>query len=393
MPTQHFEVKWTGSVTPKATKFMRSETLHMEFIANFELDSTDAANFKIIKKKFLSLMDGRIVEAAGFLDQQLTIWNGVIADMLTKYDKLKGTFPSSPQAASQYASRIKELGTLAIKIQQYPEDYKEIVSGWAHNLPQQQGHVAMLLAVKAARVQAFDDKTCRVRAGQAIKAVLVLAAIAVSVAAIVVSAGSTAPIFIGLAAAGLAISGLSNVAAISKVIVENANMEKHILAAVTKDVDAVLAAFKSVKTKGSNLGKHVTELSNLMNIRKDKINGLKNDVLKNQAAVKSYVADLAKLGDSVDPQLVAAKQKKAAEVETKLVETKAKIIKLEADNAEAQRLLDSLTALGAKVDELSGEAANTMLGNIKARYSKLDGWTDLGNTVGGLANSASGIHS
>lgn len=390
------QFSYKGSVTPNATKFLKSEALSMDFDGVIQLDSGDAANFVSINKEFQSEMDKAIKGQLGALNKWLAEKDALIADMVKRFEDMKkGGFPDGAQEAAQRGKTIKELAVIAIQLEEFPKEYKEIVTDWAENCRKQQGSIAMKLAVKAARVARFDDKTFRVRAGQAIKAVLIVAAIAVSVAAIVLSAGATAPLFIGLAAAGASLAGISNVGQISKVIVENANMEKRILASAQKDVEVIQSAFGGVKDKGNALGKHVSELRNLVKVRDDKVTALENDMRKYKVAALSYSKDIVKLitDQSVDTGEVKAKAKACDEVNTKLTDVEDKIKALKADNAQAEIVLKALTDLGVQIDKFSSQAANTLAGNLKERFGKLDGWTDLGNSVGGLVNSAGGLHS
>jgi hypothetical protein len=290
---------------------------------------------------------------------------------------------------------MKELAELAVKMDKYPDEYATIVQNWAQNCRDQQGQISIQQAVKKARITTFDNKSWRVRAGQVVKGVLIVAAIAVSVAAIVVSAGATLPLFIGLASAGAAIAGLSNLTNLGKNIVDNANMEKRILANATKDVEAIAAAFSGTKEKNAALFKHVQELGNLMKKREGDIAKLQNDLLPAKAAVAGYSRDIGKL--SGDPTLnsseLSSKIKAAADIAGKIKDTEAKIASLKAENAKGEELLKTLSALNVEIDKISGNTPNTVLGNLKERFSKIDGWTDLGNSLGGLVNSASGIHS
>jgi myosin heavy subunit len=289
---------------------------------------------------------------------------------------------------------MKEMETLAKQVQTLTDDFTKIVQDWAVNAREQQGRVCMVTAVQKARVKTFDDKTFRVRAGQAIKVILVVAAIAVSIAAIVMSAGTTAPLFVGLAGAGAALAGISSLGGLGKMLAENATIEKKLMANVAKDVDTVKNALKPLDLSKSNIAKHITELRNLMKIREDNIRQYKNEVMKHKASAKGYTEALAQLKSkqAADPGELAKRQKSIDSVNSELKSVEAKIQKLEQDNAAGQKMLDELTALNVDLDKISGRAANSLAGNLKDRYTSLDGYIELGNTVGSLVNSASGIH-
>jgi hypothetical protein len=248
--------------------------------------------------------------------------------------------------------------------------------------------------VKKARVKAYDQKSFRVRAGQAIKVILVVAAIAISIAAIVMSAGATAPLFIGLAGAGAALAGISSLGGLAKMFKDNATIEKKLMANLAKDVETVQSALKPLDVSKSNIAKHVTELRNLMKIREDNIGKYKIEVMKHKASAKGYTDSLSllKSKQAADAGEIAKRQKSIDAVTADLKESEGKIAKLEQENVAGQKLLDDLSKLNVDLEAISGRVANSVAGNLKERFTKVDGWIDLGNTVGSLVNSASGIH-
>ena len=60
-------------------------------------------------------------------------------------------------------------------------------------------------------------------------------------------------------------------------------------------------------------------------------------------------------------------------------------------SADGQKILDELTQLNVELDKISGQSANTLAGNLLTQVTTLDGWINLGNNVGGLISSASGV--
>jgi len=213
MPAKSYPIAFKGSVTPAATKFLKSDPIVMDFSGTIDLDETDASHLGNVQKAFQTDMAARLKTAVGHLNTWLAAKDKLIDDMVKRFEALKKEgFPATPAAANQRGATLKELGTLGAQIQLYPDEYKQIVKDWAVNARDQQAHVCMVTAIKAARVKTISEKTWRVRAGQALKVLLVVAVIALSIAAIVVTAGATAPIFVALAGAGLAISGVSSIA-------------------------------------------------------------------------------------------------------------------------------------------------------------------------------------
>lgn len=393
MATATFTFSFTGSATPAATTFLSSKPLDMSFSTTYELEASDAAHVKTIQKEFQSYLEKSLKGQLGRLNTWLGEKDAIIAGMVKRAKDLEKGFPSDPKQAAAYTAGIKVALAEVKQIDEFSGDYQQIVSDWAENWRGQQALNAIQVALKSARVKTFNQKGFRVKAGLVVKAVLVIAAVALGIAAIVLSAGAAAPLVVGLAAAGLALSGITSLGAVAKSIAENANTEKKLLANVQKDVEAIQAAFGGALTKGSSLRKHVTELANLIKIREDQIQALLNDVKKYKVEAVSYaknVAALSKVGH-LDASKLKAKEKACNEMSAKLDQATAKIAELQGDNAKARELLKGLTDFGVSLDKLSGEGPNSLLGNLKNRFKGIDGWLDLGNQLGGLVGGAGGL--
>lgn len=390
-----FEVTFKGTVTPTATKFLKSGPLVMDFTGDIELDETDAAQLENVQKAFQSEMANQLKEQVKHLNQWLNEKDQLITNLKLKFDNLqKEGIPATQGAALARQKKIEEMEKLAENIKTLETDWKQIVEDWATNARQQQALVCMVTAVKKARVTTFNNKKWRVRLGQALKIVLVVAAVALSIAAIVLTAGTTAPIFVGLAIAGASIAGISSFAQLGKSLSENATIEKKLMANLSKDIEAVKNALKPIPGTRSSIAKHVTELRNLLKIQADNLRDLNNELKKQGVAMASYQKALAALkqDQSVAPGEIAKKQKDFDGLEKEVKSLEGKIQKLKDSITEGQRVLEELEQLGVELDKVSGQTANSLAGNLKARFSTLDGWLDLGNTVGGVVSAASGVH-
>lgn len=393
--TAEFSFSYSGSVTPKEGTHIKSGSLDMSFSGNYKLAASDAAHAPKIQKEFESLFEKAIKAQLSHLNSFIKDKDAVLDAMVKRVDELKSmALPTTPAKAAEFAKIEKEIRETVQKIDSWKNDYQEIVTGWAENCAKQQGLIALQEAVKAARVKTYQDKSFRVKAGLVVKATLVVIGIAASIAAIVLTAGATAPIFVALAAAGIALSGIGGLGGIAKSIATNANTEKKIWANVEKDVKTVQAAFGGVKDTGSTLRKHVTELANLVKMREDQISKLKADMQKYRVEAKSYRDQIKLLVNSplANKKEVESKQKAAEKVAGELESADKRIESLVADNREAQKLLDDLTALGVQLDKITSEAPNTILGNLKQRFTSVDGLLELSNTLGGLSSSASSLH-
>lgn len=402
MATTTHTVKFAGSVTPKKTKFLTSSAFKMDFEGTLDLDEVDASKIKAIQKAFQSEMSSRIKAQLSHLDGWLKQKDQLIATMVKKHEDIKKFgFPSTGSEASAMAAKNKALEALAKEIQGLEKDYKEIVEAWATNAREQQGRICLMTALKKARAKTLNDKSWRVKAAMAIKVTLVVAAIALSIAAIVLTAGATAPIFIGLAAAGLALSGVSSIAGVGVMIKNNASTEKKILTNVQKDVKTIENALKPVAGAKTSLAKHVTELRNVMKVRLDSTKQLKADIQKKKAEIGGYEGQLVALAAAVGKQTtpdkktlaeIASRKKNIATVKKQVQAIEKRIIKAAEDNVAAQALLDDLVTMNIDLEKISQTSGSTLGGNLKERFTSLQGWIDLGNDVGGLASGISGAH-
>lgn len=401
MATSNYILTYADSVTPKPTKFLKSEALKLEFTGTLELDETDGSKFKAIHKEFQKLMKSRIKKQLGHLEKWLSDKDKLIQVMMKEHEKVKKFgFPSTASEAKAIAAKNKALEKIAEETNNLKKDYVKIVNDWAQNASAQQGSNCAMVAVKNVRKKTLNAKSFRVGAGIAVKAVLVVAAIALSVAAIVLTAGAAAPIFVALAATGAALSGIAGIADVGKRIKDSANTEKKILTNVQKDVKVVEAALKPLDTTRSNLAKHVTELLNVMKLRTDSMKQIKSKVQEKNAQIKGYQAQLDKLDVELKKQTPpdkkilaesASRRKKITALDKQVTSLKAQMVKADQDNKEAVQLLQKLRDMNVQLDKISGQSASTVAGNLKERFKKLDGWTDLGNDLGGLASGVSGL--
>jgi hypothetical protein len=392
--TKPYPITFKGSAKPVATKFLKSEPIVLDFAGTIDLDPTDAANLANVQKAFQSEMEARVKNHLAALDDFPQKKDKVIDELVTKYETLKKEgFPDTPQSAAVRVQTLKEMATIGVQMKTFPEEYIRIVQGWAINVRDQGVLICMLTAVKKARLKTFQEKAFRVRLGQVVKVTLVILASALAIAAIVVTAGTTAPLFIGLAAAGASIAGIASMAGVGKMIVANATIEKKLLANLSKDVQAVKDALAPLDNTKSSLAKHVLEMRNRINVRTDQIKKLQLEIAKHSASAKGYATALGQLKQdpSVLPAEIAKRQKNIDGLNTKIDSLLGQITKLQQSNGKGQELLNLLVSMNVDLDKISGQAANSVLGNLKEYFTSVDGWIDFGNNIGGLVGNASGI--
>src|SRR6266702_2356928 len=100
MAIKAYPITYKGSVTPVATKFLKSEALVMDFAGTIDLDETDAANLGNLQKAFQSEMETRIKSQLSALNKWLAEKDTTIASMVSRFDALKKSgFPDTPQSA------------------------------------------------------------------------------------------------------------------------------------------------------------------------------------------------------------------------------------------------------------------------------------------------------
>lgn len=402
MATTKYTLKYTGSVTPKKTKFLTSPAIPMDFQGDVDLDEVDGSKFKTIQKAFQSEMSSRLKKQLSHLDGWLKEKDQLIATMVKQHEAIKKFgFPTTASEANALAAKNKALEALATQTQSLKDDYVKIVNDWAQNAREQQGLICLMTALKKARAQTLSNKTWRVRAAMAIKVTLVVLAIALTIAAIVLTAGATAPIFVGLASAGLVLSGVSSIAGVGVMIKNNASTEKKILTNVQKDVKKIEDALKPIAGAKTSLAKHVTELRNVMKVRLDSTKKLKAGMQKKKAEIGGYDAQLVKLSAALGQQNppdkkilaeVASRKKKITELKKQVQSLDQKMAKMDADNVAAQDLLKKLEDMNIDLEKISATSGSTLGGNLKERFTSVEGWIELGNDVGGVVGGISGAH-
>jgi hypothetical protein len=402
MATKTFTVKFVGTVAPKKTKYLASPKFDLDVSGTLDLDETDASKFNTIQKEFTKAMNKHLKTQLGHLDGWLKEKNKLVEEMVTKHEAIKKFgFPSTASDANALAAKNKALVTLAEQTQKLKDDYTKIVNDWAQNARKQWPHICLPQALKNARTKTLQNKSWRVRAGMAIKITLIVLAVALSIAAIVLTAGATAPIFVGLAAAGIALSGASSIAKVGVMIKDNANIEKKILENVKKDVQKVTEALKPLDKTKSSLAKHVTEMQNVMKVRLDSTKQLKTEIHKKKVEIGGYDSQLKLLRTELAKQSppdkkmlaeIASREKKIVNIKKQIGAIDSKMAKMEVDNKAAQALLDELKDMNIQLEKISGQSANTVASNLKERFSSSDGWISLGEDLGGLAAGVSGAH-
>lgn len=402
MPSKTFTVKFSATVAPKKTKYLVSPKFNLDVSGDLDLDETDASKFKTIQKEYTNLMNKHLKTQLGHLDGWLKEKNKIVEEMVTKHEAIKKFgFPSTASDANALAAKNKALVTLAEQTQKLKDEYSGIVNDWAENARKQWPLLYLSTALKKGRAKTLQNKDWRVKAGMAIKITLVVLAIALSIAAIVLTAGATAPIFVGLAAAGIALSGASSLAGVGLMIKNNANTEKKILENVKSDVKKITEALKPLDKTKSSLAKHVTEMRNVMKVRIDSTKQLKTDIQKKKAEIGGYDSQLKLLRIELVKQSppdkkmlaeIASREAKIAKIKKQVASIERKMAKMDQDNKAAQDILTELEDMGVQLEKISGQSANTVASNLKARLTSAEGLIELSGELGSVVGGISGAH-
>lgn len=385
---ERYEIEYKGKVKPKKTSFLSPSPIDMTFSGTIELDENDASKLPAIRKAFQKIMGKALSNQLAGLNQWLKEKDKYIAGMLKQHEVMKKSrIPSTSSEIDKYKKQARILNDFAQNMGTLDSEFREMVKNWATGARDQQAEICMMLAKKDARVKAYKEKSWRVKAGLVVKVVLVVAAIAVGVAAIVLSLGTATPAIVALASAGLAVSGIASIVEVGVEISKNANTEKKILANVQSDMKQIADALKPMESGKSSLKKHVTELENVIRVRQDSSKKLEHELKKKGVELQSYRKCLAALPESKDKEL---KKKEVKKIEKHVAKTQAKLNQLSSDIVASKSVLNELKDLGISLEKVSGQSANTVLGNLKERFSKIDGWVGLGKEVGGMGSSISG---
>jgi len=391
--TESVMVSYEGTVKPKKTTFLESEPIKMDFLATIELADSDIANAKNVQKEFQSAMKSQLDTQVNALNTWLAEKDKMIAGMMKDYDAfLKAGLPVSESDANKRSDQLRDL-KMDEKVEALKAEWQSMVTDWAENARKQQGRVAVTIAVKAARVKTFSDKTWRVRSAQAIKIGLVVSAIVLGAAAIILTAGTATPLVLGIAIASGAVSGLASIGDLGLSLSKNWNIEKKLMANLTADVEKVREAMDAASQAKGNLAKHVTEMKNLINIRTGHIKELEGAIQKAEAPAQRMLTDLIGLAKdkSLDPSNLAKRRVEAIKMVDGIKETRARIAKLEEDNAQSLTVLADLERMVGDLSGLSTRTANTLGDNLKKKFGSLEGVMDVGKQVMGLGQAAGGL--
>src|SRR3954467_6989107 len=112
---------YSGSVTPKATTYLKSQPLDMSYDSTADVAESDASHAKTIQAELQSAMDKAIKAQLAFLNKWLEEKDTLIASMVKRSDELKGAFPLTQQDAANYDKKVKEHTPVAKELDQLPK--------------------------------------------------------------------------------------------------------------------------------------------------------------------------------------------------------------------------------------------------------------------------------
>ena len=398
MVTVTYEAEYSTSVTPKKTKHLSSAPLSIKFKYTFEMEKSDSANEKKIKDEFGKEMKKRIEGQLSHLNTWLSEKSQLVADANAAYEKAQKALSSHTFAKSEaekMRQNVLDVARMGKEIDELVSEYQQIASDWAENCAQQQGLIALQLATKKARVATYNAKKTRIRLGAVLKATLIVVGVAAGIAALVLSAGTLAPLALGLGIAGVALTGISGGAAGYKIYKGAKDAEVKLMKNVQSDIKELESVLKSANTSKGKMGSHLTELRNLMRMREDAIKKIGMDIRKNAVTTESYLKANAALESAaprdMDTSAIKKNKAKAEKLEKDLQKLISDLEKFSKSLDEAKKLEASLDDLCVKLDDVAGIAPNTVTGNVGAFLRTSDGWIQIIGGLGMVAGGASAI--
>ncbi|MEX0318608.1 MAG: hypothetical protein AB3N21_11690 [Ruegeria sp.] len=380
-----FNIKSTADLTP---------TLDAKINFTIPLDGSEVSLAKKIetnfKKEFEKLVKAQISHLETWLKEKQK--NIDDAKALDKNIRKMG-MPKDDAGCKKLASELDKLAKLSFSADSLQKDFQKLIDGWADNVMEQQGYVALAAAKKQAGSKLLKDKKARMTLGKVVKGILLVSAIAVGVAALVLSAGTAAPLVLGLGIATAALSGGAGIVGFAKNVIRDKDLEKKILKNVEgelKNIKAAMAPFEK-----SSIGKHVSELDVVIKQRSSEIQKLSMEMKKTRTQIDSEIKALRKihteksisemLGDKVIKKQIdnCFKLKDEAEAIAKDLEKAFSIMN------SGKSLIAELKAFNVKIEEFGKFYKSNSIGsNLKTYFSSVDGYTDLAKSLGAFRPGA-----
>jgi hypothetical protein len=393
-----FVISYSNSIKPKKTKHLSSEAIDLKFDYEGEYmvaSGSDQANTAKISKAFVKEMTKLVNNQVGYLNDWLKEKSQVIEDLIKEIKDAQKTLDSediSKKDAQAFQKSLKFVEVNFKKVVDLQNDYQTIIEDWGTNCANQQGLIAFMLAKKAARIETYEDKSFRITNINRLKGVLIIAGAFVAVSAFVLAAPALAPAMLALAIAGATISTVCNMSALNKLWKENGKLEQRLLSKVEADIKNLESVLSEAnKTQGS-IGKHLTELGNMMMMRKDSITKTEDELLRLNHAIKTLKTDAASLKKEESQGLkvkgMAKKLKNAEKLDVERIKVKAELAQFKSGLKEGLALEARLNKINVTLDDVCGIKPNTISSNVEKLLTTTDGWQKIAGHIGVMSGVA-----
>lgn len=378
-----FKVKGTADLTP---------SLDVKLDCEFPLEGIEVSLAKKIEKNFAKeyekLIKGQLVHFEKWLKEKQK--NIDDAKALEKTIVKMGV-PEDEAGCKNLAAELDKLSKMKSAIEGLEKDFDTLSGNWAKNVVDQQAEIAIMKARKQAGAKLLKDKKRRLVLGKVVKGILLVSAIAIGIAATVLTAGTAAPLVLGLSIAAASISGATGIYSFAQTVKRDNDIEKKTLKTVQAEVDALATAMKPIEA--SSLAKHVLELENMIKLRKSELAELKMELKKIIVALDGQVKAIHTL-QSGSAGLLNAKdlnkqQKKYTSMRKGATEIATKIEKANSIVSQGEKLINTLKEFGVKMDEFAKfYKSNSIGGNLKRYFTSVDAFKDLAGSLGSFKTGA-----
>ena len=378
-----FKVKGTADLTP---------SLDVKLDCEFPLEGIEVSLAKKIEKNFAKeyekLIKGQLVHFEKWLKEKQK--NIDDAKALEKTIVKMGV-PEDEAGCKNLAAELDKLSKMKSAIESLEKDFDTLSGNWAKNVVDQQAEIAIMKARKQAGAKLLKDKKRRLVLGKVVKGILLVSAIAIGIAATVLTAGTAAPLVLGLSIAAASISGATGIYSFAKTVKRDNDIEKKTLKTVQAEVDALATAMKPIEA--SSLAKHVLELENIINQRKSELTGLKMELKKIIVALNGQFNAIKtlQLGSAglLNAKDLDKQQKKYTSMHKGATEIATKIEKANSIVSQGEKLINTLKEFGVKMDEFAKfYKSNSIGGNLKRYFTSVDAFKDLAGSLGSFKTGA-----
>ncbi|MFY9211279.1 MAG: hypothetical protein WAO69_09150 [Aestuariivita sp.] len=393
--------EYSDKVTPKKTSFLSSEPLEISIKIDYALDQSDVANKSKVEKFFVEETKKRISKQLSHLNSWILDKSKLVEKLNKEAEKAEKVLASgkvSKTDANAFKAAYLEVVKLQKDVENLKSDYQTIVNNWASGL-EQQALIALEQALKKGRVAAFNAKKAKLRKTTALRAVLVIGGISLGVAALILSGGALAPAFLGLAIAGVAISGTASLVSLGKGCKEVYDTETRLLKQVESDLKELQSVLDKANSSRGKMGGHLSDMNNLVKMKEDKIAKLLVDINKKSAELTSYEAEQTKLMAELAKSASNKSALKKHAANSKIVDTlkkdiataRKKVSKVKSGMAQSKELERSLKDIGVKLGDVAGLQPKSLSAQTKQLLSTSEGWLQIADTVGAFTGGASGL--